>query len=260
MRHVRKSKRITKRRPRKGGRARVPRSTLVNRARPSNKLVFPERYITKMQQSYSIYIGAGAITSSGLPAGGANSAFSASFTTYINSIYQPFLTSTPITGVGTGLPGFANTQSPTSYSAMSGLYQYYKVHWGSIRLRVQPQNISDTIFATLVPIGNEGVVTGSALNVFQMANQPYSKSLMCIPGVRNTIKGKMSCYKILGLTKRQYLDQPQTSLTSKGGLPTLAIWDIQLAMSDGAINAGAITVEVDLMFGVEFTSLLSQLG
>lgn len=237
--------------------------SLVNRARPSQKAVFPERYVTSITNSINCYFPAGFLTAA---AGNYASIL-------VNGLGSPYNSATYQLTTAPG-PAYAfhaslvqgNTlaQAGMGYSALAALYVNYKVLSYTLKATFMPQNVGDTTEMVLVPVGLEEIPFSAAASVDLrvMAAQPRSVARVCevsVPAIANTLRLSQDMYHLTGQRKSQYLDLPPIAVGSNPAPGSQAYVGIFLQQLNGANSGAVCTLALELTQVVEFTDFLNPI-
>jgi hypothetical protein len=210
--------------------------------------ILPQRKIVIVESQWTGYVAAGSMSTT------------ANFASILpNSLVQPFLPSTGNTFAAAGAaPAFNGTSSggsntsinPIGYNYLSGNWQTYKVLEYECELTVNPQNSGDTTAMSIAPLGDQEQPSTGTWTYFRMAAQRFAKTGRATNGANtrlNTLKYSGPFHRDIGLTKRQWLDFPQTPMGSQpSGNDTVAYFGVFLCTLDGATNAAPVVVDFTL--------------
>jgi hypothetical protein len=236
--------------------------SLTNRARPSAKAVFPERYTTTFTNSINCYFPIGRLTA----AAGNYAAV------MVNSAYSPFNAASYqlITAPGSTfsmngvlVQGDTMAQQAMGYSSMAALYTNYRVLHYSLKATFMPQNVADTSEMVLIPVGFEEIpsTSAAAVNLRVMASQPRSIVRVCetaVPARENTLVLQQNGWDLVGMRKQQWIDLPPTSVTTFPA--NQAYVGIFVQQLNGTNNAAVCTLALELQQTIEFTDLLNPIS
>jgi hypothetical protein len=129
----------------------------------------------------------------------------------INS-YAPFNSPTLVTGGFTGVSLPASTAATSlrfcGSTALSNLYQNYKIWRAHYRITLTPSVPADMSTLYVYPVGADTLLL--PFDVSTSASEPNSKTTFCTPYTtnRNMVSGTVDVAAVLGLTKKQYGDLP----------------------------------------------------
>lgn len=210
--------------------------TAVVRNPMRDHAVITDRMETKVSASYQGYI---ATATSG-----------AIFDIYGNSFFEPFNASTPISGIVTGVNSSSSTVNPMGYTALTALYNQYRVKASRVKITFTPTAVSDVVTATVWP--SYGVVSDGV--PVKAMNQRYAKWKMCTQNnnvKENTIINYIASHKALGMTKQQYDDQQGTSVSSAPVQNTDWYWQCSFYTNNGTNTTSQLMVTVELDYYVE---------
>lgn len=217
---------------------------MVNKSTLKDHTLVATRYLTKMASAVQLF----------LPA---STTLVVENQVYGNSVYQPFNTTNPLNTSMTLVTNNSITANPAGYSALAGLYKYYRVRSSRIKVTCQPSS-SDIVNLVIFP-NPQALQESSQIAMEAM----YSKHKICTSGnnvKENTIISYASSNVILGLTKQQYDDQLPIAT---GGAPAASLdwfWNIGFNVSNTntGTNAGAISIIVELDMYVEWSDPIFQ--
>lgn len=237
---VSRSRSANGRRRRNGRRAVVSLSTLQG----IGNNIIPQRKVVIVSTQWTGYLIAGNLSAAG------------NFASILpNSLYQPFNpatgnTVTAATFGGTSSGGASVTSTPIGYTYLSTNWQTYKVLDYEVELTINPQNSGDTCAMAIAPLGDQEQPTTGTWNFYKMSAQRYALSGRATNGANtrlNSLKYSGPFHRDIGLTKRQWLDFPQTPMgTFPTGNDSVAYFGIFLSTLDGATNANPLVVDIVL--------------
>lgn len=210
--------------------------TAVVRNPMRDHAVITDRMETKVSASYQGYIALG--TAGNI------------FDIYGNSFFEPFNASSPISGVVTGVNSSSSTVNPMGYTALTALYNQYRVKASRMKITFLPLNPGDSVTATVWP--SYGVVSDGV--PVKAMNQRYAKWKLCslYNNVKeNTIINYIASHKAIGMTKQQYDDQPGTNVGNAPVANTDWYWQCSFYTNSGAVSTQSILVTVELDYYVE---------
>jgi hypothetical protein len=143
----------------------------------------------------------------------ANTGYASNFAwNMVCNSYAPFNSPTLVTGGFTGISLPASTTAANlrycGSTALSNLYQNYKIWRVHYRVTLTPSAAADMSTLYTYPVG--AFTTLLPFDVSTAASEPNSKARFCTPYStnRNIITGVVDVPQSLGLTQRQYSDLP----------------------------------------------------
>lgn len=149
---------------------------------------------------------------------------------------------------------------PAGCANLSYLYSYARVYACKVDITLSPMSINDATLMVVSPMidtAAEDAEDNPPFDTQTQMSEPYAKAITCT--CNNNIKqNRISIYMdsatILGLTKRQYNDNPNTASVFGGNLSTSVLWGylVSLELLSGNVNAAAIGVEVRTTYWCEF--------
>ncbi len=177
-----------------------------------------------------------------------------------NSLVQPFL---PPTGnnfaatvsafafKGTSSGGSTTMVNPVGYDYLSTNWETYKVTDYEVEFTVNPQLSGDSVCMAMAPLGDqEQPANGAAWTYYSMSAQRYARTGRATNGANtrlNTLLYRGPVHRDLGLTRRQWLDMPQTDMANQpSGNNTIMYFGIFLSSLDNSTNVSPIVVDVVL--------------
>lgn len=218
-------------------------TTQINRGNLRDHTIVADRYLTSVATSFSGTIATPFAAGQFLVSG--------------NAFYQPW--STPSHNIGTIVTGSNSSNTgalPMGYTALTTLYNQYRVNASSIKITVQPTTTIDCPIVVVFPtVGLFAAATGG-IDLTQ--NQRYSRWKQCSTAnnvKENSITNYMSSAKVLGLTKQQYEDQLAIQIAQQPGTNLDWYWQIAIYQPDGttADFTSKIFVTVELNLYMEFS-------
>jgi hypothetical protein len=183
-----------------------------------------------------------------------------------NSLASPFNTGQAFNTAGvvpafnaTMMSGDLITQNPSCYTVLASLYQTYRILNSRIKVICQPQNVADPIMLTVLPFAQTTTLSFTALDMSQLQQQPYAKFRNC--GVNNVIANNIvemrhKSHDVLGLTKRQYLDNSDIGASIGIGPATDYAWSYLVAWEtiNNSSLSGQLNFTIELECGVLFSN------
>jgi len=218
-------------------------STMYNNTPMRLHTVLADKMRTTVSLSYTGSIGTGATAGT-------------YFAVYGNSFYQPYNTSqTTTTGLVLPTAGSATTNAPMGYTALTALYNQYRVRASRIKVTCTPQALADSITLAVYP---SAAVTNTDIQPFRACSQRYSKWKMCTCNNNvkdNTVINYLSSNVALGLTKQQYDDYPATII---GNAPVAGqdwYWQVSYFTNSASVNSTNVVFTVELDLYLELSDL-----
>lgn len=156
--------------------------------------------------------------------------------------------------------------NPVGYTALGNLYNKYRVMASKIDVTVSP-NTTDMLL-TLLPLSgyNLAVAGVPGADIQRAQSCPYAKAITCSPN-NNIKQNRLSMYMdnptIVGYTKRQYMDDPQTSavvdvsnppgtaLPEASGSYSQVLWQVNYSPFTAGATVSA-NIEVRVTYTCEF--------
>jgi len=265
---MKKARGKTKRRkgaPKKKG----SKMTMVNRMPKSLHTVVAPRYLTELEYGFTgtATMGAGV---QGYFDVWANGLWFPGITTYAGGAGLNFTTTA---GADLGVGGVVypatvalTALQPVGETMLASLYDKYRVHGSSMSVVVTPEASSANLMVTLVPLSGNEVIAGIPANDIQRAQSlPRSKAITVSPNNNiklNRVHAKCAPHNILGMTKQQYNDNPNTSglvaISNPGGPSgpadaesNVVFWQVNLSPFASGFSTSA-NIEVRITYLVEF--------
>lgn len=224
--------------------------TVVNRQPRGSHIPIPLRFLTRGVITFVGYV----------PSGVASGYF------YLNatSIYQPgnqvsakFTDATNGSGV-VAVGGLTN--NVVGYTDLSAIYDNYKVHSSRVKVTCNPQNQADSSTFAMCPVNGNLLSNVNVSTVIDSAYGKYKQVNSSSDARANTISMKCRINKLLGITKRQYLDVANPAINGVLGSQFAAYWLIAWAVSD-ATNLGArLDFVVEMEYWYELTNIASPIN
>lgn len=220
----------------------------------------PDMYETTVSMSLSWYVPAGSMVYS----------TGNYFNIQVNSFYQPFNTTYPVTaaaagpgGGGTLVQGGALTNNPMGWAELAAIWQFYKVMKYRIEITAYISSTADSFKLVLIPLGGTEIPSASAgnINLRVLDAQPQTRSTVVEFGTGasdNTVAMESAVYKDLGVSREQYISGNQIPVgTSPSATNTWQTDYIGVFMQqlNGANNSGIITFSAKLIQDVRFEGL-----
>ncbi len=177
------------------------------------------------------------------------------FAVRASSLTQPFNSTEPITTAGkiTLTGSFNITDQPGGYGDLGTIFDHYKVLGARIKI---------DFFAGTVPVilnCYPATYEDTSGNLKAAMEQPYAKfNITTAGGPKAVLKVQARSAQVLGLTPRQYEDQPTTAF---GSIPaTSASWNfnVQWQTQDSVANTGPIYFTIELHQLVEVNSQIAM--
>jgi len=177
-----------------------------------------------------------------------------------NSLVTPFLPLSGNTFVasasaysfrGTTTGGSNVGGNPIGYTFLNTYWETYKVTDYEVEFTVNPQLSGDACAIAMAPLGDqEQPANGSNWSYYTMCAQRYAVSGRATNGANtrlNTLRYRGPVHRDLGLTRRQWMDYPQTDMGAQpSGNNTISYFGIFLSAIDGSTNVSPIVVDVVL--------------
>lgn len=248
------AKRRVVKRPLKSRRRRArksPADVWINRS--NTILPFPRRILTKLHSDLSVVV----------PYNQAVGQYYGLFCA--NSIYQPF---TPgVSGIGmtsasmgTGVApstGHSVGTNPSGYTALSGIYQYYKVHKFSYSIQVMSGASSDPLNILAIPYASGSMVTNPYSQTMQQNEQGANAKSMIVqyasPIHSNTLKGTYTVRKLLGYNKVQYVGLNPILISSQPSNNSLIYLMFRWETANNTTTSAPFTIRIKLTQWVELS-------
>lgn len=224
--------------------------TLVNNTRPSLNIPINPRYLTKMTMSFA------GNTQIATTAGGAGQ-----FYVKLNSVHYPlqttpsfvdasnlsgaFLATTPAISITSFVP----RGKPNLLSA--NMYNRYRVYASKIKVTALPQDPSDSVVLTVIPLSNT-VGDGGEASIAQ--NIAFSKERICTlqaDNKDNTIIQYMDCPSLFGKTTEQYMADENMSAGYIANPVITAHWAVKHQRLAGGDYTDNISFNVEVVYYVE---------
>lgn len=177
------------------------------------------------------------------------------FAVYASKLYEPFNSTLPLGGITTSLGTIAtNNLLPAGFTALSNLYECYRVHKCQMRLTVTPRLSADYLLLVALPQDEDTTVAATAQ---QALSSPYSKTITCTGNnniKQNTLHLGIKNRTYFGRTKQSY--RSENDYAAVGGItsPPLInmLYHVWYQTYSGAVTTADTAINLVLNYSVEF--------